>query len=178
MTVQNSFKGLMLFMLPLILAGCGKGNDAPPAGTITIQASTTSWNVPASGSVNTISYVSQPVLVTVRDSSGIPLTGIAVTLSLDLSSGTVPVGSEDMAMYLTDPNGIPKPASVTSPIVEKTGSSGTIALWIVMATGGNGTTFDYNYKGILYADSGALQGTASLSVTCVNVTGPPAINCK
>ncbi len=178
MTVQNSFKGLMLFMLPLILAGCGKGNDAPPAGTIAVQASTTSWNVPASGSVNTLSYVSQPVLVTVRDSSGIPLTGIAVTLSLDLSSGTVPVGNEAMAMYLTDPNGIPQPTPVTSPIVVKTGNSGTIALWILMAIGGDGATFDYNYKGTLYADSGALQGMATLSVTCVSVTGPPVIACK
>jgi len=142
-----------------------------------MQPATVTWTVSASGGTGGVVYLYQPVILTVKDSQGIPLKNVGVTLSLDLSQGTTFPTSPAMALYLTDPQGNPQGSPVTSPIQVRTGNFGTIDLWVGMATGYNGA-HDLNYTGVFYADSGSLQGTASLAVKCVPTTATPPVTCK
>lgn len=158
MKLRRLCTGLLWLVIPLLFTGCGGGSkSAPPSGSITINPATSSWSVSAA---NPIEAQLEPVIITVKDASGIPLGNDRVIVSLDLSQGTST--NVLMGLILADPTtGQPTGSVLTAPVALFTSNSGTIDLWVDMATGGK-----LVYTGTLFAYSGSIEGTAVFSVTC------------
>ncbi|MDA8419963.1 MAG: hypothetical protein M0039_01720 [Pseudomonadota bacterium] len=158
MKLRRLCTGLLWLVIPLLFTGCGGGSkSAPPSGSITINPATYSWSVSAA---NPIEAQLEPVVITVKDASGIPLGNDRVIVSLDLSQGTST--NVVMGLMLADPTtGQPTGSVLTAPVALFTSNSGTINLWVDMATGGA-----LSYTGNLFAYSGSIEGTAVFSVTC------------
>ncbi len=159
MTLRQTLAGLMLLVLSVTISGCGARNtQAPPTGSITIKPTSISWAVSVLPA--TYTYESELMTVAVSGSNGLPLAGVYVTLTLDLSSSTST--SPVMNMYTLNPLTNPTTAvPLSSPVELKTDNNGNVVVWIYMATG-NGVA----YKGYLNAVSGALSTQASITVTC------------
>ncbi len=158
MKLRRLCTGLLWLVIPLLFTGCGGGSkSAPPSGSITINPATYSWSVSAA---NPIEAQLEPVVITVKDATGIPLGNDRVIVSLDLSQGTST--NVMMGLILADPTtGQPTGSVLTAPVALFTSNSGTINLWVDMATGGA-----LSYTGNLFAYSGSIEGTAVFSVTC------------
>ncbi len=149
----------------LALSGCGASKNPPPEGTITAQPSGLTWTATANTG---ISVQFQPVVITVYDNRHIPLAGVNVILSLDLSAGTST--SPNMGIYLSDPTTGQPTTPVITPTDVTTGPAGTVDLWLGMDVGGG-----LVYSGDLYAYSGSLMITAPLAVTCTAATSGTAV---
>jgi len=158
--------------LPLALvASCGYGsnNSAPaaPAGsTITVSPDEQAWEVGLGSCTNTFmqdTYFN----ILVRDASGVPLPGVGIDITLDLSPitsvppGPPPGGLHVMYLYddldgdgfYTDPI-----SAYPTPYYTKTGSSGTKVLRVQYDIGG------CLYAGNLNVISGPAFGSGHISV--------------
>jgi hypothetical protein len=153
--------------LPLALvASCGSGssnNSAPaaPAGsTITVSPDEVPWEVTLAACTNTVmqdTYFN----ILVRDPSGVPLPGVGIDISLDLSPGTFIPPPQVMYLY-DDLDGDGFYTNLISayptPYYTKTGSSGTKVLRVQYDLGG------CTYAGNLNVFSGPAFGSANISV--------------
>ena len=167
MTPRRLFTNLLWLAFFLALSGCGASNNPPPSGSITLQTTSKNWAFTAGAPVT---LLFQPEVVTVKDSNGIPLKGVNVILSLDLSAGTST--SPVMSIYLADPTTGQPVTPITTPTDVMTSNTGTIDLWVGMEVGGTSS-----YSGLLYAYSGSLMTTATFSTTCTAGTGTGAPSC-
>ena len=156
--------------VPLVLvASCGgDGSSALPGSTVSIQVPETTWNVPYGALLST---QNEPVLISLKSSTGYQLGGSDIHISLDLSpasySGTTP------PMRLFEENS-PGDNNFTKeltpmPYTTQTDGSGNKVLLLNMRLG-SGAGTNPSYKGTLYVYSGSAVGTSSFEVKCI----PPA----
>lgn len=161
------------FCLPLALVascGGGDGSAALPGNTITIQATTTTWNV---AFLAPAGFQTEPVLISLKSRTGFQLGTNDIHVLLDLSPGTY---TGPAAMRLFDET---SPGSnnyttelVTMPYTTQTDASGNKVLMLTMdLTGGS------SYKGVLYVYSGSVVGTSTFEVKCVPTPGVTPAPC-
>ncbi len=169
MTPRRLRTSLLWLVFSLALSGCGASNNPPPSGSISIAPASITWNFPATTSIAAASVEFQPVVITVKDSNGIPLKGVNVIVSLDLSPGTSTTPA--MGLYLSDSTTGQMIAPINTPTNLTTNDAGVIDLFIGMSLGGTAS-----YAGVLYAYSGSLMTTAQMTATCQSVTGGTQCN--
>jgi hypothetical protein len=154
----------------VLVAGCGAENGIGQGSIIWIFEQSKTWDV---GYSNPAVYqtLSQPFLVTIRTPSGAPAAYADITLSLDLSLGTITAGGEVMYLYVDeDGDGFYETGPVISPYRTRMNYSGNKPVRVDTIVGG-----DLTYRGLLYAYTGPHLETAEIEVNCVPPTGvtPP-----
>lgn len=166
----------------LAIAGCGSESGAPAGSTIDVLPATKEWETAATPVGSALSFVDQPVLITVRGPNGAPVNDVDITLSLDLSPGTVPLSDEIMFIFEDDNprDGVPDTGPYSGPVPPTIASMAVGALGLPYRTsvGGFGSR-QYivrmaifggilSYRGLLNVTSGSSYGSATFEVTCVD----------
>jgi hypothetical protein len=141
----------------LLLAGCGEENGAPTGSTITVSPDLKDWTIGAVACDNS-EMQSTFFNIVVKNPNGIPMTGVDIRVSLDLTLGTFITPSPGYAaMYLYDDD-----VSTTDPITTfqyftKTGAAGAKTLRVQY-------DLTCTYAGDLEVHSGSSFGSAHISV--------------
>jgi hypothetical protein len=171
----QSFTRILAFCFPLVLvAGCGSENGIGQGSIIWIFEQSKTWNVGWSDPTDpnfAYTTLSQPFLVTIRTPSGPAAAFVDITLSLDLSLGTITAGSEVMYLWVDeDGDGVYETGPVISPYRTRTNYAGNKPVRVDTIVGGA-----LSYRGLLYAYSGPHLETAEIEVKCVPPSGmtPP-----
>jgi hypothetical protein len=177
---MNYWKPAAVAVCCAFVIACGSESGAPAGSAIDLQPPEKVWATAATTSADPLSFVDQPVLVTVRGPNGAPVNNVDITISLDLAPGTVPLGDEVMFIFEdenprdgvpdTGPYSGPVPPSITDmavgalalPYQTSVGEFGSKQFIVRMALFG-GILF---YKGTLNVGSGSSYGFATFEVTC------------
>jgi hypothetical protein len=184
---KKSSRWIAVVALAGLLNGCGSESGAPSGSTIGVAPSPKTWEVAATEDTDPYSFIDQPVAVTVRGPNGQPINDVDITVSLDLSPGTVPPGFEVMFLFEDDngdgvpdtgPYAGPSPPDITDmavgalalPYRTKVNSFGTKQFVLRMAIYGG----ILSYRGQLNVISGAAVGIGEFEVECAD---GPIITC-
>jgi hypothetical protein len=168
--INTALSGLRVaaFCLPLALvASCGSGSSqnpdpgAPAGATVTVDPFEKAWLVTLGTCTNTFMQDTYFNIV-VKNASGVPLPGVGIDVSLDLSPHTfIPPGFSVMFLY-DDLDGDGFYTDLVSaypkPYYTKTGSSGTKVLRVQYDIGG------CLYGGDLNVITGPAFGNGHISV--------------
>jgi hypothetical protein len=167
--IMNYWKPAAVAVCCTFVIACGSESGAPAGSTVEIQLAEKEWAY-----AGPITFVDQPVIITVRGGNGNPVNDVDVTVSLDLSSGTVPLGDEAMFLFEdNDRNGVPDSGVYSGPVPPTIASmsAGALALPYLTSVGAFGSkqfvlrmslgAFSF-YRGNLNAVSGSAFGISDL----------------
>jgi hypothetical protein len=166
---MNFWKPAAVAFCGMLITACGSESGAPAGSTVDVQLAQKEWAY-----TGVASFIDQPVIITVRGPNGTPVNDVDVTVSLDLSSGTVPLGNEAMFLFEDeDENGVPDSGVYSGPVPPTIASMsvGALALPYLTSVGDFGTkhfvlrmslgVYSF-YRGNLNAVSGSAFGISDL----------------
>jgi hypothetical protein len=159
MTGKSKFIIFLFLVFLVAAAGCGGSNtstnynySAPATATITIDPSDQAFS-PVGGLT---SSQHDSFKITVKDANGIPMNNIKITMTFPWATPDSNGANQFVQFYSDGANTIPEP----SPFDAVTDKFGVYTLYYTYQLGGG-----VSYFGNLKVQSGAVVGTAKLTIT-------------